>query len=354
VIRRLVRGFLALVLAIFAITVCAWLWLWHTESGAQWAFGQARSQLASAPRAASLQGTVEGTLGREIRIRDLRYEDEAVIVLAKQARVRADFGLSPLSVTIAEAHLLVLEVTLLESQSEDGGLEEIDTLASPFPITVDQLDIQSAVVSRGDFMFPIDTLKARGKWFETFGLTVTELKSPDVDGSLELAAELEPPFELEAGFRAERYRTPTALRDRLPWLPPTLKSEGTVRGSMEALDLTGQAHWPEWLPEAQFEGRLEDPTGDLVWFLDLTVPRAVLPGQWLDEEMGGKAIVEAEELVLEQFSIHGEGDLERYSLNGLTALSAPSIQSDVIDFELAGTTERLERWRVYGEADVSA
>ena len=57
--RRFLKILLAIPVALLIFAGATWLWLWHTESGAQWAWDMAVEQLAGSGRPAKLEGRIE-------------------------------------------------------------------------------------------------------------------------------------------------------------------------------------------------------------------------------------------------------------------------------------------------------
>lgn len=311
--RRLLIILLLVPALLVAVAASAWIWLWHTEAGARWAWQQAVDRLAESPRTAQLDGQTEGTLKRGLRLHGLRYHDADVTVTVEHAALAGGLGLSPATINVSQMHLRGLEVTLHEDEAgpADDPFPPPDLdLGLPLPLVVRNLEVDGAVIVRGDFSLGIDVITARLHWFDDARLEVTRIEAPEISGSLTLHTELSPPFALESEFRVDRLALPDALQAEWPWLPDTLTANGTVEGDIDALELAGTVRWPDWLPHADIEGRLDELFGSRAWSVRIAVPQATIPDPKMAADLNAVTLVaEGESEVLARWSAEGEANV---------------------------------------------
>lgn len=277
---RVILLILLLPALLIAAGVGAWTWLWHTESGARWAFAQGVSAAAQSPRSAHLEAQVEGTLKRGLELTDIEYRDADVTVTAERADLAGGVGFSPVVITINRAH--VRGVVVMVHDKDPGESDEpfpaadLD-LSLPWPIVVRQLQVDGATIHAGDSTTLIDSLATSAKWFENLELEVSRLEMAELTAAASLNFELRAPLGVNGDLRIERFELPASTRESVPWLPPRFAADASVAGDARALDFTGELSWPDWMPTASFEARLDAPLQDLAWAIKLESPTAAIP-----------------------------------------------------------------------------
>ncbi|MDX1555355.1 MAG: hypothetical protein R3212_04955, partial [Xanthomonadales bacterium] len=340
-IRTLVKGLLLLLLTVVALAAAGWAWLWHTESGAQWAWAQAGAAV-SETRDASLDAHLTGTLGSGIDFRDLVYRDENLEVTAARARLAVTFRSSPMALIVRRLDIgdVVLDIAVKEDEAEPQAPDWPENLALPFPLIARSLAIDGGIIRRGEVEFPIDAIQASGRWHENLDLEIASASAPDLSGALSLNARLTSPYALRSEIRVTRYDLPDEVLTDVPWMPKTMTADINVDGDLNTLGLSGRLLWPDFIPEAAFEGEIRQPTSGAAWALEAevaTVAVPLVPDALAPVTLGGLRLsASGQQLSLD---FEGEGNLDSPLTRDATVRMGGSLDDG-----------SLQHWMVEGSA----
>ena len=132
--------------SLIVLGACAWYWLLHTESGANWVWARASSATDGALQAQQLQGD----LGSGLTIRRLAFSNDSMTLEITELRLVADLDLFPLQLQISEAVIddTVVQVLSSVAEPQNGGLRNtIDNLALPLSLVIKDVDANSVRLS---------------------------------------------------------------------------------------------------------------------------------------------------------------------------------------------------------------
>ena len=146
------RFLLVMPAAVLLTAVIAWFWLLHTESGAQWVWGKARS---AAPDVLDAQ-SVEGALSSGLQLRDVVFESDTLSITVGSILVAIDLDIFPLSLEVETLLVdsVLIELSQIGEQGDEMPTDFTDLLHNlAVPISV---DIRQLQISRGAMVAPWD------------------------------------------------------------------------------------------------------------------------------------------------------------------------------------------------------
>ncbi|HKJ16741.1 MAG TPA: translocation/assembly module TamB domain-containing protein [Xanthomonadales bacterium] len=353
--RWLIRSLLFIPAFLIAACAMIWVWVWHTQSGAEWVWQQAQQQILRVSPEATLDGKLKGTLGGELRMTSVAYRDEYVDARAEEATLKVSLSFFPPGIESASLGLNDVDLEIFEYQDDqkDRASENPLDLKLPWPVTVDDLAIRNLNFSRGDFSQNVHDIQASLTWHQSLALNVTTLETKEISGVLNIQAGLVEPFAFESGLKVNRLTTPDSFREQAPWIPENIDVQASVTGTVNNIDIAGALLWPDWLPVGEFSGNVNFDDS-LTWSLELMAAGAELPGRWVKRTIGTGIQDLSENLNFRSISLIASGNEAGFELNGETALQAPWIKSEKIALVASGTYSGLESWSLRGDAEISA
>lgn len=354
--KRLVTVLLIVPIVLGLAALGGWIWLWHSESGAQWAWQQARNAVASTAMGARLEGRLSGNLAGGVRITSASFQGGSLTVTAERIEMAGRMNLFPAVVVVPSLHLhgVEFELAVGSAEGESDGPDMPADLGLPVAVAVQSLRVEGFDYRRGDIHLPLDSISAKGRWFRRLHLDVTSLQSSDLAASLELRAALSRPYPLESEIRIDRLNLPEQARSAAPWLPEILESNLAVSGDLDRLDVEGEVRWPGWIPRAALSGQVVHPLHELDWNAALEVPETILPEALTGPLMREAGAAGAQRIVLRGSSAQAEGGTTGFEFSGTSSVESPWAEAAPVHFEGAIDEGGLTRWSINGHAELAA
>lgn len=354
--KRLITLLLIVPILLGLAALGGWVWLWHSEPGAQWAWQQARKAVASMPTGARLEGQLSGTLNRGVRITSAAFEGGNLRITAERIELAGYMNLFPAVVVVPRLDLQGVEFELEESTGEgdSDGPDMPADLGLPLPIVFKSLRIENFEYRRGDIQLPLDSISAEGRWFRRLQLDVTSMESADLSGALELRAALTKPFPLESEIWIDRLKLPERAQSAATWLPATLESGLAVSGDMDRLNVDGEVRWPGWIAGASITGQVEQPLRDLRWDAELEIAETILPEALVGPLLQEDETTGLQRIVLRASSVHAEGGTRGFEFRGTSSVESPWAEAAPVNFEGAIDEAGLRYWSLNGHAELAA
>ena len=354
--KRLLTLLLIVPILLGVAALAGWIWLWHSEPGAQWAWQQARQAVASMPMGARLEGQLSGTLNGGLRITSAAFHGGSLRATAERIELAAYMNLFPAVVVVPRLVLHGVEFELEErtGEGDSDGPDMPADLGLPLPVVFKSLRIENFEYRRGDIQLPLDSISAEGRWFRRLQLDVTSVESAELSGTLELRAALTKPFPLESEIWIDRLKLPERAQSVAPWLPATLESGLAVSGDMDRLNVDGEVRWPGWIASASITGQIEQPLRGLRWEAELEVPETILPEALLGPLMQEDETAGLQRIVLLASSVRAEGGTTGFEFRGTSRVESPWAEAAPVDFEGAVDEDGLKYWSLTGHAEMAA
>jgi translocation and assembly module TamB len=190
------------------LVAVAWLgftWLMNSTAGSNFIVKQALNVLEGRLSI----GEVKGGLANGLQLKNLRYEDNGLIIRAARVDLVVDVGLMPQSANVRS--LTVNEMILQLPPDSEGGqevplTERLQSLALPVPVTFKGSEVHTLTIldHDGEKMLELDRLRLAGTWGESLRGVRLEIEGESfaiqLNGSLGLAqgAGLELEFATQA------------------------------------------------------------------------------------------------------------------------------------------------------------
>jgi translocation and assembly module TamB len=185
--RRIAGYVLLAVVALLVLLAAVVAWIVLTPGGTRWAVGQAESRLP-----ALRIEQVEGTAGRGLTLRGLRYEPEqGTRVSLTLARIQLDLAaLWKRSVVIEDLYLQGARVQLAESPDQEP--EQPFSLEPPVDVLVARGRAEDVIVSgETGAIATIRHAELRGGWTGADGIEVEQLRVAAREGDVRLQGRLD-------------------------------------------------------------------------------------------------------------------------------------------------------------------
>jgi len=185
--KYLLRG----TLVALVVTVAAWFWLLHTQSGASWVWYQLESAMDG-----ELTGELTGgDFGNGIEIENLRLSTSAVDLSLDSNRASIDVDLFPLRIRVTDVHLQGVTIRTRRSESENEGALDVASLLSglQLPLLLDlvnaRMDEVELVIDEGESL-SIERIDASVIWHDRIDIRQFQMVNSDdslmVMGSIDL------------------------------------------------------------------------------------------------------------------------------------------------------------------------
>jgi len=307
--RRFLLLSLSVPVALLAVLLAAFVWLFETEGGLRWAYARLQERVPGTLDIDALDGTLAGPL----RIGELTYRDDSVDLRIE----RAQLAWTPTALLAGRLHVDALSVTGVHVRVHEDQTRRasIRTFGLPLNVGIGDVRIERVRIETGGTSQIIDTI-------ELAGFVGQEIARLD---RLKVSA---PNFTIDAGGALGlNGDTDRALRIQwrvLPATRPAIAGSGTIGGNLSHLTITQQLTEPI---AADIRAEVYQPVTDPRWRIHASVPDIDARRLGLREhalEVGG--------------TIDAHGGMIRYQANGALRVKTAAIGAVAGDFAISGTT----------------
>jgi translocation and assembly module TamB len=363
-IKRVLLALLVLLLLVVLALIGAFHWLTRTQSGAEFALGQAQGPVPTLSWAAASGNLRDGLVleqltlapgGAELDIERVEVAAELQLIGGLELRVRR---------LIVRGADILLPPPAPASESDEAVT--IPDLASPVPVIIEQLELSRVRVltDRGQpALVELDRLALTARVDETLVLETLELRAPQGELSASGQAGLSAPHRLDLRLNAQtrleglpEHRIALTLNGPLSDLDLGLDSTGPV-----ALSGTAQLRGLPSLETLVLElsGRVDDWPGLAYGVRDVELGLNGGLEDWT-AELG--AIVEGPELPDNRIRLEASGSLESArlaalrveTLNGVITAQGQASWADALAASLSVGLEQLDLTALYPDLPAQA
>jgi len=322
--KRLIIGFVGLLLLmIVTVLVLRW-WAMDTESGSQFILKQATAS-------GLMIGTQSGTLNDGIRLGNVRYQTPTMQLQAQQLQVKAQLNLLPWpNLHIQQLQLDNVDVVLSDSNAQataDQGTQHTDifNLTSPIAVQLDKLHINQLLLKTHADASPmqIDNVRISLNYFKQLNLQQLLIESGGLVLNAVGEADLAAPFEHDIKL--------TANHQHEAWVPELYGLSADVRsqGSLQALNVQVSSDGPLVV---QVEADLQDLLDTPSWQLSLNS---------IDKPLSWPPDAGQAEIVVSQLALNSSGRLDDHKTELNAVFSSPEAISGQWQLSMAGDLEQL-------------
>ena len=286
-------------------------WLFATESGLHWAYGEAR---ARAPGTLSVQ-TISGQLAGQVKLEEISYEDQGQVITIGQVAVKWNpWALLKAEIDVSSLQVQALEVSLAEPTDASGTVKPDvpDSIPEiPVSLTLSNAQIDGVTINRGDATYQLEqvTLGAR---LDSAGLEISGFKLKSTEMGLSLKGQVEMaqnyPHDVEIAWQAS---LPSGA---------IMAGDGRIAGDLASSSLVQQVQGP-----LAFSMNLEvrDALTELSW--QASINAEALDTTRLDLDLP---------VLQGAISVNADGDLSAARINGHLDAESAELGPLSADFEL--------------------
>jgi len=286
-------------------------WVFATESGLHWAYGEARSRLPGTLSVNAISGRLSGL----VKLEGLRYEDQVQTTKIGQIAMNWDpWALLKAEIDVTSLKVQALEVSLAESTgAAEPGKSDVPGSKPEIPVslTISNAQIDGVTITRGDATYRLEQIVLSAR-LDSAGLEIggLKVKSPEMGLSLKGRVEMVEnyPHDVEIAWQAS---LPSGA---------IMAGDGQIAGNLASTSLTQQVQGP-----LAFNMNLEvrDALTELSW-------QASIDADSFDTTQLDLALPALQGAI----SLNASGDLSAARINGHVDAESAELGPLIADFEV--------------------